>query len=180
MAKKSIPEQTKYRKLSDIKTLQGNPRILKDEQFEILCKSIIDNPEYFYARPLILSDRTGKLIIIAGNQRYKAAKELKLKEVPTFLMKGLTEEKEREIIVRDNHSNGEWDFDMLRSWDQEELIEWGLVIPDLKDPGEEVEEKIKEPEVGVFFLNIRCDSEQHCQQWYEKLIEEGLEVKIVT
>lgn len=119
-----------YRKLTELKELPNNPRLIKDRQFKILCESIQNNPEYFEARPIILSDRTGELVIIAGNQRYKAAKHLKLKEVPTYLMENLTEEKEHEIIIRDNVSNGEWDFEQLSSiWDAEILTEWGVDIP---------------------------------------------------
>jgi ParB-like chromosome segregation protein Spo0J len=73
-----------YRKLNELKTLPNNPRIIRDKQLKTLCDSIRDNPKYFEARPIILSDRTGSLVIIAGNQRYEAAKSLKLKEVPTF------------------------------------------------------------------------------------------------
>ena len=119
-----------YRKLKDLKKLKENPRFIRDEKFKNLCKSIKDNPGYFEARPLILSDRTGDLVIIAGNQRYEAAKAGKLKEAPTFLMEDLTEEKEREITIRDNAHDGEWDMDMLSSWDDLPLAEWGVDIPD--------------------------------------------------
>lgn len=120
-----------YRKLSELKKLEGNPRIIRDKQFKTLCDSIRDNPKYFEARPVILSDRTGSLVIIAGNQRYEAAKALKLKEVPTFLMDGLTEAKEKEIIIRDNISNGEFDFSILANeWDDLPLAEWGVDLPE--------------------------------------------------
>ena len=116
-----------YKKISDIKLLDNNPRTISDRQFKILCTSIKKNIDYFEARPLILSDRTGELVVIAGNQRYKAAEHLGLKEVPTYLMKNLTEDTEREIVIRDNISNGDWDFDLLANeWNTEELEDWGL------------------------------------------------------
>ena len=116
-----------YKKISEIKLLENNPRTISDRQFKILCTSIKKNIDYFEARPLILSDRTGELVVIAGNQRYKAAQSLGLKEVPTYLMKNLTEETEREIVIRDNISNGDWDFDLLANeWNVEELEDWGL------------------------------------------------------
>ena len=119
-----------YRKLTELKKLPNNPRIIRDKQFRTLCDSIRDNPEYFEARPVILSNRTGELVIIAGNQRYEAAKALKLKEVPTYLIEGLTEAKEREIIIRDNISNGEFDLDILANgWDDLPLLDWGLDLP---------------------------------------------------
>jgi DNA modification methylase len=116
-----------YKKISEIKLLENNPRTISDRQFKILCTSIKKNIDYFEARPLILSDRTGELVVIAGNQRYKAAESLGLKEVPTYLMKNLTEDTEREIVIRDNISNGDWDFDLLANeWNTEELEDWGL------------------------------------------------------
>lgn len=121
----------KYLKLTDLKKLEGNPRIIKDHQFKTLCDSIRDNPEYFEARPLILSNRTGRLVIIAGNQRYEAAKVVKLKEVPTYLIEGLSEAKEREIIIRDNISNGEFDMDALANgWSDLPLADWGVDLPE--------------------------------------------------
>jgi len=120
-----------YRKLTELKKLAGNPRIIKDKQFKTLCDSIRDNPDYFEARPLILSNRTGELVIIAGNMRYEAARAVKLAEVPTFLIEGLTEVREREIVVRDNISNGEWDMEALANeWNELPLSEWGVTIPE--------------------------------------------------
>lgn len=97
-----------YRALKDLKELPGNPRTIKKDQFEKLKESIKANQDYFEARPIILSDRTGELVILAGNQRYKAAKALGMTEVPTILLPNLTEEREREIIIRDNVENGDW------------------------------------------------------------------------
>ena len=118
-----------YRKLTELKKLTDNPRIIRDKEFKNLCQSIKDNPKFFEARPLILSDRTGELVIIAGNQRYEAAKALKMKEAPTYLMEGLTEEKEKEITIRDNTNQGEWDMDLLSAWDDLPLIDWGVKLP---------------------------------------------------
>lgn len=126
-----------YRKLSALKKLEGNPRIIRDKQFQNLVASIRDNPKFFEARPLILSDRTGDLVIIAGNQRFEAAKAAGLKEAPTYLMQGLTEEKEREITIRDNTQQGEWDMDLLSgAWSDLPLIDWGVKLPEdwLKEP----------------------------------------------
>lgn len=130
-----------YRKIEDLQKLANNPRTISGADFQILVDSIKTNPDYFEARPLLLSDRTGELVIIAGNQRYDAAKALGLKEVPTYLLHGLTEEREREIVIRDNVNNGEWDLDKLASeWSDVDLSAWGL---DLGETEEEVE-KVKE------------------------------------
>lgn len=118
-----------YRPLDQMKPLENNPRWIKKEDFERLCASVQNNPELFEAQPIILSNRTGENVIIAGNQRYRAAIEVGLKEVPTILLEGLTEAKEKEIIIRTNVTNGKWDFDVLASglWgDVDELTDWGV------------------------------------------------------
>lgn len=126
---KTTTHQVEYRAISELNELEGNPRTIKKDDFERLKKSLQDNQDYFEARPLILSDRTGKLVIIAGNQRYKAAKAIGLTEVPTVLLSGLSEEREREIVIRDNVENGEWDMDILANeWDTTDLKEWGAEI----------------------------------------------------
>lgn len=119
--------QIVYRPISELTKLENNPRTIKKKDFETLKKSIQDNQDYFEARPLILSDRTGELVIIAGNMRYEAAKEIGMDEVPTVLLSGLDQEREREIVIRDNVNNGDWDFDELfNSWDTNKLQDWGI------------------------------------------------------
>jgi hypothetical protein len=93
------------------------------------------------------------MVIIAGNQRYEAAKSLKLKEVPTFLIEGLDEAKEREIIIRDNISNGEFDFDELaNSWGDLPLVDWGVDLPEdwLKEVGEVDAPELKDGDRAPF------------------------------
>lgn len=120
----------KYRNLSELHKLEDNPRTIDKDSFDSLCQSIKDNPDYFEARPLILSNRTGKLVILGGNQRYEAAKKLGLEKVPTHLIEGLTEEREEEITIRDNVNNGDWDWDKLANrYDYDKLDEWGVAVP---------------------------------------------------
>lgn len=140
--------QVEYKPIASLKELPGNPRTISKAQFEKLKKSLQDNADYFEARPLILSDRTGELVILAGNQRYKAAKALKMEQVPTITLHGLTEEREREIIIRDNVNNGAWDFDALANeWEPNQLEEWGVELPiDLKAQTEIIEDEAPEPD----------------------------------
>lgn len=152
----------KYRKLSELIKLENNPRTITKEDFEILKKSISDNKDYFEARPLILSNRTGQLVIIGGNQRYEASKALQLDEVPTYLLENLTEEREREIIIRDNVNNGEMDWDKLANeWEQEKLVEWGVNMPSWDKIEEEKKEQGEKEESGY----ITCPS---CGLEFEK------------
>jgi len=174
-----------YKKISEIKLLENNPRTISDRQFKILCTSIKKNIDYFEARPLILSDRTGELVVIAGNQRYKAAESLGLKEVPTYLMKNLTEETEREIVIRDNISNGDWDFDLLANeWNTEELEDWGLE----GFPFEEVTELESEDDLkdlsssinNLYRIEVICSDEEEQENTYNKLLEQGFECRLLT
>ena len=144
---KEIKNIVKYRAISEIKELPNNPRTISKEDFDRLKDSIIDNPEYFEGRPLILSDRTGELVVLAGNQRLRAAKAVGLKEVPTIVLPGLTEEKEKEIIIRDNVSNGRWDMELLANdFDLQDLADWGVDVNidaefgNIKDRSEELGE----------------------------------------
>lgn len=126
---KKINNEIKYRYLSELTELEGNPRTITKSNMDKLVQSIKDNPDYFEARPIICSDRTGKLVILAGNQRYKAAKIAGIEEVPVIILHGLTEEKEREIIIRDNVELGNWDMDILANeWEIEDLQDWGVDI----------------------------------------------------
>jgi DNA modification methylase len=137
------------RKLSTLRKLPGNPRTISAPDLETLKDSLATNPELFDARPIILSDRTGELVIIAGNMRMEAARQIGLKEVPTILLPGLTEAKEREIAIRDNINNGDWDWDLLANqWDDLPLAEWGLRVPTF-DMDDELEPTVQEDEEAV-------------------------------
>lgn len=103
-----------YRKVADLKALTNNPRKITKANFDKLVDSIKING-FWEHRALPLSDRTGELVILAGHQRLKAARKMKIDKVPTILYSGLTEEQEKEIILRDNVNNGEWDFSILDS-----------------------------------------------------------------
>lgn len=175
-----MPE-TIYRKLKELKKLPNNPRFIKDEGFARLCRSIQDNPDYFEARPLILSDRTGELVIIAGNQRYEAAKHLKLQEAPTCLLPDLTEEREREIVIRDNINNGAFDWDCLANeWSDSPLQDWGLAVPDewLADEGQKTGSTGSESGGLEYRIVIFCEDEQHQAMLLQKLEAEGLKCQL--
>ena len=126
---KKLENKAEYLPLSELVKLENNPRTIKKADFEKLKESIKSNPDYFEARPIICSDRTGQNVILGGNQRYEAAKALGLEEVPVIVLHGLDETREREIVIRDNVNNGDWDFDILANdWDTAQLEEWGLEV----------------------------------------------------
>ena len=97
---KKVEHAVEYKPLDELCHLERNPRKISKENMEKLVKSIKANPDYFEARPIICSDRTGKLVIIAGNQRLRAAKTAGLSEVPVVVLHGLSEERERLKMAR--------------------------------------------------------------------------------
>ena len=115
----------KRAKISEVKLNPNNPRLIKDEKFLKLVQSIKDFPEMLDIRPIVVNQ---DMIILGGNMRYKACKEAGLKEVP-IIVTDLTEEQQREFLIKDNTSGGEWDFEMLANeWDVEQLEDWGLDV----------------------------------------------------
>ena len=111
------------RKISEVKLNPNNPRLIKDEKFKKLCQSLKDFPEMLNIRPIVVNK---DMIILGGNMRYKAAKEIGLKEIPVTIA-DLTEDKQREFLIKDNTSGGEWDWKVLANeWNSEELEAWGL------------------------------------------------------
>lgn len=114
--------------LSAIKANPNNPRLIKDDKFHKLVKSIKEFPEMLNLRPIVINSDS---IVLGGNMRLKACKEAGLKEVPVILADDLTEEQQRQFIIKDNVGYGEWDWeDLANNWNVEDLSEWGLDIPD--------------------------------------------------
>jgi DNA modification methylase len=114
-------------KLSEIKSNPNNPRVIKDEKFEKLKKSINEFPKMMELRPMVINQDN---IVLGGNMRLKALKELGYKEVPDEWVKqasDLTDEETRRFIIADNVGFGDHDWDMLSNeWNAEELESWGL------------------------------------------------------
>jgi hypothetical protein len=71
------------------------------------------------------------MVVLGGNMRLKACKEAGLKKIPIIRADQLTEDQQREFIIKDNVGFGEWEWEMIRAdWDVNELVEWGLDIPE--------------------------------------------------
>ncbi len=105
----------------------NNPRVIKDDKFSKLVRSIQEFPKMLEIRPIVVNS---DMIVLGGNMRLKACKEAGLKEVPIILADNLTEDEQKQFIIKDNVGFGEWDWDMLANeWEAELLEEWGLSIP---------------------------------------------------
>ena len=114
--------------ISKVKPNDDNPRILKDDKFKKLVKSIREFPQMLKIRPIVVND---EMIVLGGNMRLRACQEAGLKKIPIIKASELTEKQQREFIIKDNVGFGEWDWDMLANeWEADDLNEWGLDTPD--------------------------------------------------
>ena len=117
-------------KINEVKPNPKNPRIIKDDKFKKLVKSIQDFPDMLNKRPLIVfTDVDNKYVVLGGNMRLKACKEVGIKEIPVIVADEWTEEQKAEFLIKDNVGFGEWDWDGLANeWDVEKLEDWGLGV----------------------------------------------------
>ena len=154
-----------------------NPRVIKENKFKKLVKSIEEFPEMLKLRPIIINDEYG---ILGGNMRYKACKVLGLKEVWIIKANNLTDEQMKQFIIKDNSSFGEWDWDTLANmWDVEQLTDWGVNVYDFNNKdidvvnqGDENSEWVGMPEFEAsekeLKLVISFDDEETRQEYVEK------------
>jgi ParB-like chromosome segregation protein Spo0J len=122
-------------KITEVKPNPKNPRIIKDGKFQKLVKSIQEFPDMLNKRPLVVfTDVDNKYVVLGGNMRLKACKEIGLKEIPIIVADEWTEEQKNEFLIKDNVGFGEWDWDQLANeWDAEKLDDWGLDIPNFNN-----------------------------------------------
>jgi hypothetical protein len=167
-------------KLSDIRPNPNNPRVIKDDKFKKLVKSIQDFPQMLELRPIVVND---EMIVLGGNMRLKALEHLGIKETYIIKASDLTEKQEQEFIIKDNVGFGEWDWDQLANeWDVEDLDEWGLDISGIDDridgikDGEEIEfeqsVQIEPPKEYILIM-----TEPNSVDWED--LKETLKLKMV-
>jgi hypothetical protein len=124
-------------KISEVKPNPNNPRLIKDDKFRKLVKSIQDFPDMLNVRPIVVNK---DMVVLGGNMRLKAIKESGIKEINVDIV-DWNEQQQKEFIVKDNASFGEWDWsDLANNWDSEELTNWGIDIigfSNVEDLGED-------------------------------------------
>ncbi len=112
--------------ITDIKPNPNNPRLIKDNKFKQLVKSIQDFPQMLELRPIVIDENN---MVLGGNMRLKACIEAGLKDVPVKQAKDLTEAQKKEFIIKDNVSFGSHDWsELANNWDVDLIQEWGLDI----------------------------------------------------
>ena len=173
-------------KLTALKPNPQNPRIIKDDKFKKLVKSLEGFPEMMDKRPMVcVTDIDGKLFPLGGNMRFRAIQELGMKEIPdtwVTLADDWTEEKRKEFTIKDNASFGEWDWESLANeWDSEQLSDWGVDVPifDAGDgEGNFDDEGIDgKSQYGVI---VMCENEGNQESVFRDLQGMGYECKVVV
>lgn len=147
-------------KITDIKPNPNNPRIIKDQKFKLLVKSIQEFPEMLELRPIVIDENN---IVLGGNMRLKACIEAGLTDVPVKVAT-LNEKQKNEFIIKDNVGFGEWDWDDLaNNWDVDELTEWSLDIPNFNNG--DYSDKNKEINIEDFnnemSINLKYTEEEY-------------------
>ena len=165
--------------ISEIKNNPNNPRLIKDDKFKKLVKSIKDFPEMLKLRPIVVND---EMIVLGGNMRLKACKEAGVKKIPIIKASSLTEQQQKEFIIKDNIGYGQWEWDTLaNSWEVDKLTEWGLEIPDINNI-----DKMEDDDVIEFEQSVQLEppkeyilimAEPNSIEWED--IKETLKLKMV-
>lgn len=139
-----------------IEGVPRNPRQWTKSDVDKLKKSIEETPELLTARGAIVYPFGDKFIVLGGNMRLTACKQLGYKEMPCVVLdEETTADKLREIVIKDNGSFGAWDFDMLANeWDDLPLTDWGVPAWDM--PKEEEVEDTTQAKEEELFIKVRC------------------------
>ena len=165
--------------ISQVKTNPNNPRIIKNDKFQKLVKSIQEFPEMLKLRPIVVDE---DMMVLGGNMRLKASKDAGLKQVWIEIAEGLTEEQKKEFIVKDNVGFGEWEWDILANeWDSVQLAEWGLDVWQNEDDEQNNDvNDISDNIAEEYRVEIELTSEREQEQVYNELTKKGYKCRILT
>jgi len=159
-------------KISEIKLNKKNPRLIKDYKFEKLKKSITEFPKMLELRPIIIDNDN---IILGGNMRYQALKDLGYKELPDNWVKKsseLSEEEKQRFIIADNVGYGDWDWDIIANeWDTDLLVDWGLDVPSFEVLEPEPDDLIADEKNKPASMKITFTSPEQLQKAEIDIIE---------
>ena len=138
--------------------VRANPRQIKGEKFDRLKASIERNPEMLALRELLVYEHDGKYIVIGGNMRYRACKELGYTQMPCKIIPPqATAEQLNAYIILDNSGFGDWDWDALANeWDSQQLTDWGVDVPNWDDEASEEDKPSDDDDFDEEKDSIEC------------------------
>lgn len=160
--------------INDIKKNADNPRVIKDEKYKKLIKSIKEFPKMLEIRPIVVDE---SMTILGGNMRYEACKEAGMESIPVIHVNCLSDEQKKEFIIKDNVAFGDWDWKALTSdWEVTDLNDWGVNVPmhllenDIKDDDFEFDENkktnIEEGDlIHIGQHKLYCGSSTELESW---------------
>lgn len=140
---------SEIKKVSDLVPYKENPRKITKQALDKLKKRIKENG--FHSVIVIDLDNT----ILSGNQRKKALEELQITDVQVLYPdRNLTDEERKKILLESNRNDGEWDFELLKSFELDLLLDIGFDQIDLS--------KIWDKELAVKEekFNVKTELEQ--------------------
>ena len=160
---------TTIMKLSAIKQNPNNPRSINKDKFAKLVKSIEEFPRMLELRPIVLNKDN---IVLGGNMRLKACKQIGLSEVPVVYADDLTEEEQRQFIIKDNVGFGDWDWELLANeWEVSDLNDWGLDVPQVLDEAFEQPEEEQEKHSTIKITFESAEQLQKAEVDIQELID---------
>tara|TARA_R110000803_G_scaffold170193_1_gene233222 strand:+ start:1116 stop:1706 length:591 start_codon:yes stop_codon:yes gene_type:complete len=183
-------------KISEVKSNPNNPRVIKGDKFDKLKNSIKTLPGYMELRPIILDK---DMMVLGGNMRLKASIALGKKEIWSDVfteemsvkmnlqaIKDGREEKTyleycKEIIIKDNTTSGEWEWDILANeWNTAELDVWGLDVwqneDDIKEEPKDFSDDLKE----TFEVIVSCGNEEEQEETFNYLTKKNYICRVLT
>lgn len=160
--------------IKKLKNNPANPRFIKDDKFEKLVQSIKDFPEMLSARPIIVNK---DMVVLGGNMRLRACIEAGVTNVPVIVMDSFTEAQEREFIIKDNVSFGDWDWSVIVSeWSDVDINSWGIDAAGLQSIGK------FEPEVTPAFGNhevTREEVEKRAKELAQEMVQQHNRIEVI-
>lgn len=156
-----------------LKQNPANPRIIKSKEFKKLMESIKKFPQMFEKRPIVVEDLTN-YVVLAGNQRVQALRELGYEEIPenwVMSAEDWTPDQKKEFMLKDNTHAGSWDWDMVNEgWDLH-LGDWNL-----EPPKKKVGQKT---ETTTYHISVAVDTQEEADELLAALVKLGQEPKLV-
>lgn len=164
--------------LRELRANPDNPRVIRDEKFKKLVQSLRDFPQMLELRPIVVNvDR----IVLGGNMRLRACQDAGLREVPVIIADTLSDEQQREFIIKDNVSYGEWDWEVLANkWDVDALAQWGMDIPSFPEDKDHFADTAPELEGVRYQVIVECKSDIEQGNVASELEQRGYTCRLLT
>lgn len=171
-----------------VEGLPANPRQWTAGDVDRLARSLTETPELFAARPILAVEHGGHYVALGGNLRLTAARKNKDRTVPVIVYPADTPlDTLRAIVIKDNGSFGQWDFDALaNTWDDLPLADWGVPA---WDTGEDDVTRTGgsraagmddvSQEEHVFAIRVLCENSAEQLSLFAELEGRGYDVQVL-